>query len=359
MKSLIERYKDIVIQIATPFSVGTGFYLKDYGLIITNEHVVRNNKEVVIEGMGVKRLKRKVKYLDPKYDLAFIQGTDHHTEIRVPLHVADDYQQGDAVLAIGHPFGLKYTATQGIISNAVHQQNDLYYIQHDAALNPGNSGGPLINDQGEVLGVNTFIIQNGQSIGFSLPARYLQQALDEFVAGNKELGVRCTSCANIVFEPNTEKKYCPFCGARITMISQIEDYSPSGIRLEIEEALGQLGYDVSLTRRGPFNWEIERGSAKILLSYHEDSGMIAGDALMCSLPKEGIKEIYTYLLQQNYFLEGLSFSILNRDIVLSLQVFDHSFKPENGQQMFNLLFDKANEYDDILVKTYGAVARVD
>ena len=291
MRGLIEQYKDIVIQIATPFSVGTGFYLRDYGLIVTNEHVVRNNKEVVIEGMGVKRLKSKVRYLDPKYDLAFIQAPVAGSVQNVPLHVNDDYRQGDPVLAVGHPFGLKYTATQGIISNTVHQQNELFYIQHDAALNPGNSGGPLINDKGEVLGVNTFIIQNGQSIGFSLPARYLQQALEEFSAGKKELGVRCISCANIVFEPNQEKKYCPFCGARIQMISQIEEYSPSGIRLEIETCLLQMGYDVSLTRRGPYNWEVERGSAKILLSYHEESGMIAGDAYMCSLPKDGIREI--------------------------------------------------------------------
>ncbi|MCC6753691.1 MAG: trypsin-like peptidase domain-containing protein [Saprospiraceae bacterium] len=357
MRSLIDRYRDVVIQIATPFSVGTGFYLEKYGLIVTNAHVVQNNREVVVEGAGVRRLKSKVRYLDAKYDLAFIQAPAQPTAAPVELHVSEDYRQGDPVLAIGHPFGLRYTATQGIISNTVHPQNDLFYIQHDAALNPGNSGGPLVNEKGEILGVNTFIIQNGQSIGFSLPARYLKEALDEFTAGHKEFGVRCTSCGNIVFEPNLEKKYCPFCGTRITMISQIEDYVPAGIRYEIEEALVKLGYDVSLTRRGPFNWEIEHGSAKILLSYHEPSGMIAGDAFLCALPKEGIREIYIYLLQQNYELEGLSFSILNRDIVLSLQIFDHSFKPENGVEVFKNLFEKANAYDDVLIREYHAVAR--
>ncbi len=359
MKSLIERYRNVVIQIATPFSVGTGFYLNDYGLIVTNEHVVRNNKEVVVEGKGIKRLIRKVRYVDPKFDLAFIQAPESLATEPIHLHTENDYNQGDPVLAIGHPFGLKYTATQGIISNTLHQQNDLFYIQHDAALNPGNSGGPLLNEKGEILGVNTFIIQNGQSIGFSLPARYLKDTLDEFVAGKKELGVRCTACSNIVFEPNIEKKYCPFCGARITMISQIEDYVPSGVRLEIEDCLHQLGYDVSLTRRGPFNWEIEKDSARIILSYHEESGMIAGDAVLCSLPKEGIREIYIFLLQQNYLLEGLSYSIQNQDIILSLQIFDHSFKPENGVQVFSQLFEKANEIDDILIGRYKAVARVD
>lgn len=359
MRALIEQYKGVVIQIATPFSIGTGFYLKEYDLIITNEHVVRNNKDVVVEGQGVQRVLSPVRYLDPKFDLAFVQGPKANPWMGVKLHDREDFREGDPVIAVGHPFGLKYTATQGIISNSSHQQDDLYYIQHDAALNPGNSGGPLVNDAGEILGVNTFIIQNGQSIGFSLPARYLKQALDEFKAGGDKSGVRCISCANIVFEPNPEKKYCPFCGSKIQMISQIEDYQPKGIKLEIEDALKALNYDVNLTRRGPYNWEIEHGSAKILLSYHEDTGMIAGDAYICSLPKENIKEIYVYLLQQNSQLEGLCFSIQNQDIILSLQIFDHSFKPELGSQIFQYLFEKANAYDDLLIKNFGAITRVD
>lgn len=359
MKDLIHKYRDVVVQIATPFSVGTGFYLKEYKLIITNEHVVRGNKDVVIESKGIARKISKVKYLDVKHDLAFIEGPEHFEGQEVFLHETENYDQGDPVLAIGHPFGLKYTATQGIISNVMHQQNELFYIQHDAALNPGNSGGPLVNEMGEVLGVNTFIIQNGQSIGFSLPARYLKQSLDDYLSGSGKTGVRCGSCSNIVFEPNSEDKYCPFCGSEITMISDIEDYIPTGIRMEIEQVLEQLGYQVNLTRRGPFNWEIERGSAKIMLSYHEDSGIIAGDAFLCSLPKENIKEIYVFLLQQNYILEGLSFGILKQDIILSVQIFDHSFKPEIGLLVFNELFEQANKYDDILLKDFGAVARVD
>ncbi|MBK9533548.1 MAG: trypsin-like peptidase domain-containing protein [Chitinophagaceae bacterium] len=142
MRALIEQYKGVVIQIATPFSIGTGFYLKEYDLIITTEHVVRNNKDVVVEGKGVQRVLSSVRYLDPKFDLAFVQGPKPNPWMSVKLHDQEDFREGDPVIAVGHPFGLKYTATQGIISNSSHQQDDLYYIQHDAALNPGNSGGP-------------------------------------------------------------------------------------------------------------------------------------------------------------------------------------------------------------------------
>lgn len=74
------------------------------------------------------------------------------------------------------------------------------------------------------------------------------------------------------------------------MISQIPDYEPKGIKREIEETISNLGYSINLTRRGPNSWEIINGSAKILLSYHEESGMIAGDASICSLPKEKINQ---------------------------------------------------------------------
>lgn len=129
-----------MIQIATPFSIGTGFFLKNENLIITNEHVVRNNKEVVIDGKGLQRVVSPVIYLDPKYDLAFIKSPEIHTLADIHLGDSSKVVEGDQVLVVGHPFGLKYTATQGIISNTLHQQDDIQYIQHDAALNPGNSG---------------------------------------------------------------------------------------------------------------------------------------------------------------------------------------------------------------------------
>lgn len=209
LKDIIELYKGAVIQIATPFSIGTGFFLKNENLIITNEHVVRNNKEVVIDGKGLQRVVSPVIYLDPKYDLAFIKSPEIHTLADIHLGDSSIVVEGDQVLAVGHPFGLKYTATQGIISNTLHQQDDIQYIQHDAALNPGNSGGPLVNVNGEIIGVNTFIIKDGQNIGFSLPSQYLLDSIKDFRKGENPVAVRCDSCSNLVFEHNKEKKYCP------------------------------------------------------------------------------------------------------------------------------------------------------
>ena len=182
MNEVIDLYSSVVIQIATPYSTGTGFLLKDYNLIVTNEHVVRDNSEVIIKSTHLDRQLAKVLFIDESYDLAFLEIAPEKTKDfpLVKLAIDTEISQGDRILAVGHPFGLKYSATQGIISNMLHERGDINYIQHDAALNPGNSGGPLVNLSGEIVGVNTFIIEDGDNIGFSLPVNYLYEVLEEF-----------------------------------------------------------------------------------------------------------------------------------------------------------------------------------
>ena len=354
-KSIIEQYKSTVIQIATPYSTGTGFYLADCNLIITNEHVIRDNKTVVIDGEGLEKQLVNVLYIDQKHDLAFLEVPTGHSMPAIFLRdTSRPLTEGEEILAVGHPFGLKYTVTKGIISNTLHEVAGINYIQHDAALNPGNSGGPLISKTGKIVGVNTFIVKKGNSIGFSLPARYLQTAIEDFQKGNGEQGVRCTSCASLVFESTIKGKYCPHCGSYITMISQVDTYEPSGISRSIEEMLAGMGYDIDLSRMGPSNWTVKRGSAKINIAYHEKSGLITGDAYLATLPKGEVLDLYTFLLQQNYDLEGLTFSVKGQDIILSLLIFDQYMDKEVSKKLFSHLTASADHFDDILVDQFGA-----
>ena len=262
MRDIIERYRDIVIQIATPYNTGTGFYLSEPNLIVTNEHVVRGNRNVVIEGNSLNKQLVQVLYTDPKYDLAFLEIDPANSLPSVELGREPDPAQGDQIIAIGHPFGLKYTATQGIISNTSHIQDDINYIQHDAALNPGNSGGPLVDKAGSVIGVNTFVMRDGNSIGFSLPVHYLASSIQEFLEGDRQVGTRCESCSNVVFNIEPDQKYCPHCGAKVELPSSAEEYEPVGISKTIEEIVIKAQHDVRLSRRGPNNWQILEGSAR-------------------------------------------------------------------------------------------------
>lgn len=356
MNDIIELYKSIIIQIATPYSTGTGFILKDQNLIITNEHVVRDNREVVIYGSHFEKQMVKILFTDPKHDLAFLQAPEMANDLpEVKLDFNKMVKQGDRILAIGHPFGMKYSATQGVVSNTSQEKNGILYIHHDAALNPGNSGGPLVNSNGLIVGVNTFIIKSGDSVGFSLPVECLLKTIKEFKESGEKIGTRCFSCSNLVFENDKKDEYCPHCGSKIEIPSEIAEYEPISVAKTIEDMLVEMGHQVELARRGPFHWEIEEGSAKISISYHEKTGLIIGDAYLCTLPQKDIKPLYEYLLRQNYENEGLTFSVKGHDIVLSLLIYDRYLNKETGIKLMNHLFQRADYYDNILVEEYGAI----
>ncbi len=359
MNDIIDLYRNVVIQIATPYSTGTGFFLKQPNLIVTNEHVIRDNAQVVVDGDAFPKQLVRVLYMDTKYDLAFLEAPTNADIPEVKLSTDKPPREGDQVIAIGHPLGLKYAATKGIISNTRHEQGDIFYIQHDAALSPGNSGGPLVNETGEVVGINTFIMKDGNNIGFSLPVKYLDATIKEFLAAGRKIGTRCASCSNLVFEDTIEQGYCPHCGAKVQLPTQVELYEPLGVAKTIEEIIEKIGYNVALARVGPNKWEIQKGSAKINISYYEKTGLITGDAYLCVLPKENIKPLYEYLLRQNYHTEDLTFSIREQDIILSLLIFDRYLNVETGLKLFSHLFEKADYYDNILVEQYGALWKYD
>ncbi len=358
-QEIINLFQPVIIQIATPQATGTGFYVKDYNLIVTNDHVVGGNSEAAVSGRILPRVMSKVFFSDPKNDLAFI-GVPEGTNLpAVPLGMNHPVHDGDPVIAIGHPFGLNYTATEGIVSRAKRLQNGINYIQIDAAINPGNSGGPLVNIQGEIVGVNTFIIAGGDNLGFALPVANLIDSLNEYKPHYGKAAVRCQSCMNIVTEENIDGEYCPFCGAKIELpiLKKEQEYQPSGAALIAEKILEQLGKDVKLARRGPYRWEVQEGSATVFINYNQN-GFIVGDAFLCRLPKVNIGAIYEFLLRENYNLESVVFSISNQDVILSMMVFDQYLTFESGVQEFRNLFAKADYYDGLLVEKYGALPRV-
>ncbi len=154
-------------------SLGSGFIIDKEGYIITNNHVVEGAQEIKVKLADGREFKAKVVGRDPKTDLALIKISSFFENLpSIPLGDSDKMRVGDWVLAIGNPFGLEETVTQGIISatgRVIGSGPYDNFLQTDAPINPGNSGGPLINLRGEVIGINTAIIQSGQGIGFSVP----------------------------------------------------------------------------------------------------------------------------------------------------------------------------------------------
>ena len=356
MKEIIEKYKDVIIQIATPHGSGTGFYLKDYDVIVTNNHVIEGAKEATIDGKGFEKLIAPIIYNDPYFDLAFIQAPEGVELPAVSVKAGEEFKEGDTVVAIGHPYGLKYTATQGIISKALWLHNNKHYIQTDTAINPGNSGGPLVNEAGDIIGVNTFIIAGGNNLGFALHGHYLVDALNEYKTYAGLAAVRCHNCQNMVTEETIDGEYCPFCGTKLQVFGLNKDeYVPTGTAKTLEEILKSLGKNVRLSRRGKNFWEIKQGSAKINVSYSEQNGFIISDAHLARIPKENIKDIYEFLLRENDKLDNLTFSVNKQDIVLSSIIYHKYLNEQTATTILQRHFDKADHYDNILVEQFGAI----
>jgi len=351
---ILETYVENIMQIMTPYGTGTGFIIDN--LIVTNSHVVSGLKEVVISSKKVKRTIAKVVYDDSYYDLAFIEY--EFEKPKIPLKLATtNVEDGDTTIAIGHPYGLNYTATEGIVSRASRLQGDLEYIQIDAAINPGNSGGPLLNIDAEVTGVNTFIIQNANNLGFSLPYFYLRDALEQFNSQNSKAIIKCPSCKNLIDETTIENDYCPECGIKLEIARlRRKGYKPTGPTKLIEDILESLNIDVTLARRSQASWRIDEGSARIDINYY-DNGIIIGDAKLCAIPSKDIDKIYDYLLQENDKLSYLQFSINENSIYLSYLIVDSSLTPIEGKIAFERLIKYADKYDDILINDFKAIAQ--
>jgi serine protease Do len=356
-QQIIELYRPSIIQIATQTSTGTGFYVKEFNLIVTNEHVVGKNAEVTIAGRQFEKRLARVWYTDKKHDLAFLEPPEDVLIPEVKLGDYNELHDGEVVVAIGHPFGLNYTATQGVISKVDRVRDGVKYIQIDAAINPGNSGGPLVNKQGEIIGINSFIIRGGDNLGFALPVSYLREALEMYQSHRGSPSTRCHSCNYLILPENIDStKYCPFCGTEVKLPMPPErETKPVGIAKTVEEILSELGKDVKLARDGNNNWSVKEGAAKIKINYNPENYFVAGDAYLCQLPTDTtkIKPLYQFLMNENYELDGLVLSCVKQNIVLSCIMYDLDMTKENGIEMFHNLFHKADYYDQILEEKYG------
>jgi serine protease Do len=163
-------------------SLGSGFIVSPDGYILTNNHVVEKADEVTVTLLDKEEFKAKVVGIDPKTDIALIKIDAKKKLTYVELGDSDKLDVGEWVVAIGNPFGLGHTVTAGIVSakgRIIGSGPYDDFIQTDASINPGNSGGPLFNLKGEVVGINTAIVQGGQGIGFATPIRLAKSVLGQ------------------------------------------------------------------------------------------------------------------------------------------------------------------------------------
>jgi len=173
--------------------LGTGFVYDKSGLVLTNNHVVEDGTEISVKFADQREVAAKIVGRDKPADVAVLRVEDHALS---PLKLGDSdaVEVGDWVVAIGNPFGLSHTVSAGILSAKGRTHEDVKgldefgyfnFLQTDAAINQGNSGGPLLNLKGEVVGINSAIRANANNIGFAIPINMVKELLPSLLREGK------------------------------------------------------------------------------------------------------------------------------------------------------------------------------
>ncbi len=218
-------------------SLGSGFIIKSNGTVVTNNHVIAGADDILVR-VGDKEYKAKVIGADPYMDIAVLKMETKDQFKPVSFGDSDVARVGDWAVAIGNPFGLGGTVTAGIISARNRDINLTRYddfIQTDASINQGNSGGPLFNLKGEVIGINTAIIAPGQSgsigIGFAIPANAASNVIDQLIQFGETkrgwLGVRIQEVTKEIAEVEKLKKPQ---GALVASVGENSPADKAGIK---------------------------------------------------------------------------------------------------------------------------------
>jgi len=228
-------FEDMFKEFGTPqtrksAALGSGFIIKESGIVITNNHVIQNAEDILVRVDGDKEYKATVIGADPLSDIAVLQIDSKEKFIPVKFGNSDKARIGDWVIAIGNPFGLGGTVTAGIISarnRSIGLSRYEDYIQTDASINSGNSGGPLFNMNGDVIGINTAILGKGGSIGigFSIPSNDAKRVVNQLIEFGETkrgwLGVRIQVVSEEIAE--VEKLDKP----RGALVASVAEKSPS------------------------------------------------------------------------------------------------------------------------------------
>ena len=184
-------FEDMFKEFGTPqkrkaSALGSGFIIDKKGIVVTNNHVIQGADDILVRVEGDKEYKAKIIGSDPLSDIAVLEIQSSDNFIPVKFGDSDKARIGDWVIAIGNPFGLGGTVTSGIISarnRSIGLSRYEDFIQTDASINQGNSGGPLFDMNGDVIGINTAILgQSGSiGIGFSIPSNSATRVIDQLI----------------------------------------------------------------------------------------------------------------------------------------------------------------------------------
>lgn len=332
---------------------GSCFYLKDYNVFITNYHVVEGFHEVAIQDNDKNFHLAKVVLVNYTKDIALLTAEGDFSNIPAIKLSDDDLEKisiGQKINVAGYPFGMPFTVTEGTVSSPKQLINNNYYIQTDAAVNPGNSGGPMFNDKQELIAITVSKLNNADNMGFGIPISALKEILGRYDELDKtKFNVQCSSCDQFISE---EVEYCPSCGEKfpenIFSVRGLTD-----LAVFCEDIIKEIGINPVLARLGYEYWKFHKGSSEIRMFVYQSAYLFCTSPINI-LPKKDLEPVLKYMLSDS--IRPYQLGLSENQIYISYRVHisdiftDH--KEEIRKNIVNMAF-KADELDNYLADTYG------
>ncbi|MBX3273934.1 MAG: trypsin-like peptidase domain-containing protein [Sandaracinaceae bacterium] len=323
--TLFDRLRAGVVGVRAGTGQGTGWIATDAGLVVTNAHVVGYADLVELRDADERRVQGKVVFVDVARDLAFV--TPRERLGGPALRVGDSalVYPGQPVLAFGHPLGLSYTLTRGVISAIGREVNGVRYLQTDAAVNPGNSGGPLVDERGDVIGVSTFVRANAQNLGFALPTAAFAADLAEHAGPlaalfTRKPSYRCVRCR----EPyDSADDQCVVCGT-VHRFIDAEDIAAQELPYAEAERVVQGALNAlrlgAPARVGPGAFEVEHPQVQLRVALEARGAELVAECRIARLPPEDFSAFYRFLLTANDLSCGAaSVGLAGETVIAKLQ----------------------------------------
>ncbi|HIZ01467.1 MAG TPA: trypsin-like peptidase domain-containing protein [Candidatus Bacteroides merdipullorum] len=342
---------NLVFKVSHAGGSGSCFYLKAYDLFVTNYHVVEGFHQVAIHDNRRNPYPAQVVLVNPALDIALL-AVNHDFGELPELHLAGDdtLAIGGKIRVAGYPYGMPFTVTEGTVSSPKQLMNGRYYIQTDAAVNPGNSGGPIINDRDEVVGITVSKFKEADNMGFGIRVEALRQVLDNVDGLERDtFHVQCESCDELIDEEND---YCPSCGERLPEgifgechLSPLSEFCESAIR--------QMGIDPVLARDGYEAWCFHQGSSEIRIFTCNRAYLFLVSPVNL-LPKKNVEPVLDYMLSTDFSpykmgIEGRQIYLVYR---IHLSDITDRYADVIRQRMVELAA-RADQMDNMLVERFG------
>ena len=342
------NFEKNIVFVASEFESGSGVYVPDYQIVITSNNVVKNLPFAVIKHKSFGKIKVKTIFSDELTNLAFLESPEIQDVVKIDFNV-ETFLNENSALKIFYTNYYNDTLIKYAIFNGYQYFNELKLPFFETFLTQQTNGGLVINALNEVMGIS--IRQKSTKQQFFIPSKIVKSVLEEFKLTGFDHAIRCPYCKKIIDRYAITEGICPNCQTELKPATLgIYQGSKTETTELIEEIIIELGNDVDLSTINANFWEIQHGSATIFIRYDPEIELLTAFSIIAKLEKNKEK-VLDFILTENKKLDYLSFAVDNdRIFLVSNYIYKEDFTKELGYEIFSQLAEKADYYDDIIIK---------